>query len=289
MQIHSQSLKFFQNNLSGSLSHNIIILAENIQILVHKYLVTFIRAFFQGIFILGAMYFVSPIFTLIMFIWIVFFIFFSIFFLRKFRSASKDYAKISAETSGRIVDSISNFLNVKIFASFFFERNKLDQSLIEMEKKFKKKELILLIINSIQALSIACSFGFTLFFLVKFRVDGVISIGEFVFILGLFFHISENIWWVSEYIGLVNEIFGKCNAALEKIFKPVDLIDLEGSKEIKIKNGEIEFRNIIFGYIDNKDSFLFKHLISAESKYIFYIKFYKIELISKIYKLSSPL
>lgn len=265
-QIHSQSLKFFQNNLSGSLSHNIIILGENIQLLIHKYLVTFVRAFFQMILVLGAMYFVNPVFSMIIGIWIVFFISFSIFFFKRFRSASKDYAKVSAETSGKIVDSISNFFNVKIFASIFFEQSKLNKSLDEMEQKFKKKEIILLAINITQAFSIALSFGFTLFFLVKFKINGQISIGEFVFTLSLFFHISENIWWVSEYIGIVNEIFGKCHAALEKIFSPIEMIDSENSKNIKIQNAKIEFKNINFGYIGCNDSLLFKNLsITIES------------------------
>jgi ATP-binding cassette subfamily B protein len=261
-RIHSQSYQFFQNNLSGSLSHNILVLADNIQILVHKYLSTFIRAFFQTIFVLCAIYIVNPVFTIILSAWIVIFVSFSVFFLKKFRIASKDYAEISAKTSGRIVDSIANFLNVKLFASIFFEKVKLKDSLGEMEKKFQRKNIILLIINAFQAFSIAISFGLTIFFAVKLKLAGSISIPQLIFVLTLFFHISENIWWVSEYIGLVNEIFGKCNAALDKIFSPNDLIDSHDSKNIDISKGEIEFQNVDFAY--QKSNKLIFHNLSIK-------------------------
>jgi ATP-binding cassette subfamily B protein len=257
--IHSKSYHFFQNNLSGSISHNIFILSDNIHLLMHKYFSTFLRSFSQFIFVFISLYFVNPIFSFIILVWMILFLSFSIFFLKKFRIASRNYAEVSAKTSGKIVDSIANFFNVKIFASQKFEEKILNKSLEKMEKKFVKKNTLLLIINAAQAFLIICSFFFTLFFIVKLKINGLITIGDCILILTLFLHISENIWWISEYIGLVNEIFGKCQNSLDKIFQKDEIKDLEYAKEIKIQNGEIEFKNVYFKYEKNKE-YLFKNL-----------------------------
>lgn len=249
--LHKQSFAFFQNNLTGSLAHNINNLAENIQVLVHKYSATFIRAFVQSIVVLIVMYFVHPIFSLIMLIWMIMFISISIIFLKKFRISSKEYAASAAKTSGKIVDSITNFLNVKLFANLKFEKQNLAVTLEELKKRFQQKNTLLLIINICQGISVIFLLSIVLFILIKLKMQNHITIGDFILVLGLFFHVSENIWWISEYIGLVNELIGKSNQSLQSIFEPIQIKDSPNAKNLIVNKGEIKFENLYFGYKNN--------------------------------------
>lgn len=259
--IHNQSYSFFQNNLSGSISHNITILADNIEILFHRYSVQCIRGAVQLTLSLIAMYFVHPIFSLILLIWSIGFISISTIFIKKFKNLSSNYAYIHSNTSGKLVDSIGNFTNVKIFAGDKYEDQYLQKSLIKMKESFRTKEWFLLKVLSMQGFSILCLIGLNWTILFKLKLQNEITIGDFVLISSLLYHVTDNIWWIAEVLSSINESIGKCKQSLSAIFTPIEINDKPQALALKVNRGEIIFDKVHFQYNDNTKFFQNKSII----------------------------
>lgn len=246
--VHRQTAYFFQDNLSGSVSSNIHILVDNIERVSSIISVRIIRGAVQLVSALFSMYFIHPIFSISLLIWAIIFIFTSYFFSKKAKIFSYDYSKSQSCILGKIVDSIANFLNVRIFSRINFETVYLQRSLNFMKEKFYRKEWFLIKFYFIQGLSITCLIGLMLYFLIQLKINNRVTIGEFTFILGLCFYVTENVWDFTEQITQVNDALGRCNQSLKSLFSPIEIQDKENANSLMIQEGKIVFDKISFNY-----------------------------------------
>lgn len=246
--VHRQTAYFFQDNLSGSVSSNIHILVDNIERVSSIISVRIIRGAVQLVSALFSMYFIHPIFSISLLTWAIIFIFTSYFFSKKAKIFSYDYSKSQSCILGKIVDSIANFLNVRIFSRINFETVYLQCSLNFMKEKFYRKEWFLIKFYFIQGLSITCLIGLMLYFLIQLKINNRVTIGEFTFILGLCFYVTENVWDFTEQITQVNDALGRCNQSLKSLFSPIEIQDKENANSLMIQEGKIVFDKISFNY-----------------------------------------
>jgi ATP-binding cassette, subfamily B, bacterial len=248
--IHSQSQSFFQNSLSGAISNNVNILADNIDLISKTIFIRITRGVVQVSVAFISMYFINPIFSFTLIVWVFFFIFISLKFSRTISTLSDVYAKSQSEVSGRIVDSIANFTNVKIFARKNFESLNLGKSLDDMKKQYQNRECFLIKFHYLQGLSITLLMGFMLYILIQLRINAKVTIGDFAFILGLSLYVTEYVWTLTEYIDQINDSAGKCRQALKAIFMPIKLNNKEGAKDLVVTRGKIVFDKVHFQYKD---------------------------------------
>ncbi|MFK7974037.1 MAG: ABC transporter ATP-binding protein [Rickettsiaceae bacterium] len=253
--IHNQSQSFFQNSLSGSIANNINILADNIDLISKTIFIRVTRGIVQVLVAFISMYFVHPIFSVALIIWAFTFIFISLKFSRKILALSDEYAKSQSEVSGRMVDSITNFTNVKIFARKSFESFNLLKSLDTMKKRYENREWFLIKFHYLQGLSITILMGFMLYVLIQLRINGNVTIGDFAFILGLTVYVTEYVWTLTEYVDQINDSAGKCRQALKAIFTPIKVNDKEGAKDLIVSSGKIVFYKVHFQYKDTDPLF----------------------------------
>ncbi len=251
--IHNQSQSFFENSLSGALANNISILADNIDLISKTIFIHITRGIIQVLVAFISMYFVHPIFSFALIIWAFTFIFISLKFSRKILILSDEYAKNQSEVSGRVVDSIANFTNVKIFARKSFESFNLAKSLNIMKKRYEHREWFLIKFHYLQGLSITILMGFMLYVLIQFRINGNVTIGDFVFILGLTVYVTE-------YVDQINDSAGKCRQALKAIFTTIKIRDKEGATDLVVTNGKIVFDEVHFQYKDTVPLFQSKSI-----------------------------
>lgn len=253
--IHNQSQSFFQNSLSGAIANNVNILADNIDSISKTIFIRITRGIVQVLVSFISMYFVHPIFSFALIIWAFTFIFISLKFSKKILTLSDEYAKSQSEVSGKVVDSIANFTNVKIFARKSFETFNLAKSLDIMKKRYENREWFLIKFHYLQGLSITILMGFMLYILIQLRINGNITIGDFAFILGLTVYVTEYVWTLTEYVDQINDSAGKCRQALKAIFTPIKVNDKEGAKDLIVSSGKIVFDKVHFQYKDTDPLF----------------------------------
>jgi ATP-binding cassette subfamily B protein len=259
--IHSQSQRFFQDNLTGSISNNIVTLSDNIERISSILSGRIIRGVTQLLAAIISMYFINPIFSAVLLVWVICFSYISMIYSKKIVRFSNDYAQSQAYVSGKIVDSIANFLNVKVFARANFEFLYLQQSLNFMKEKFQNKEWFLIKFYFLQGVSITCFIGAVIYFLIKLNINNHISIGDFAFILSLSFYIIESVWSITEHVDQMNDAIGKCNQCLKKLFTPIEIKNNNQYKSLVVKHGKIIFDKVQFYYKDTEPLFQNKNVI----------------------------
>lgn len=246
--IHQSSVRFFQENFAGSISNNITLVADNVEKVVHTSLMYAIEMFVQLIIALIVMYFVNPIFALGLFIWVSCFLTSTALLSGRARNLSKDYAKSKSVLSGVVVDSLQSIGTSRLFARNEFETTYLQNYLLIMRQKFIAKEWFIFKIWFWQGLSITALIAFMLFFLLKFRTENLVSIGDFALILGLVIFVTENMWDLTEHIDIINDAIGQCNQSLKMLLVPLEIEDAPHAKTLKVTKGIIEFKNVQFHY-----------------------------------------
>lgn len=109
------STQFFQDNLSGRIADQITTLAENLEIILHRISVDFLRGASLLLVSFITAYSVNALFFYILFFWFIVFASFSIWMSARLVQLSDDHASSESQLSGQLVDSLANQSNVRIF------------------------------------------------------------------------------------------------------------------------------------------------------------------------------
>ncbi|MFA6303618.1 MAG: ABC transporter ATP-binding protein [Legionella sp.] len=242
------SYQYFQNNLSGRVANQITTLGDNIERIIHRIAPQFFRGASLLCIALISMYLVNVRFFYTLLIWFIVFSFTSIALSKFLVSLSDKHAEAESLNSGELVDSITNAHNVRIFARRTYEVSRLKHSLAITQKQFQKKELYLIMLNSIQGLLIACMLAFMLYFLIQLYAKSAVTIGDFALILGLCMEVAYITWYTMEQVDEFNQAVGKCKQSLNKLIIPQEIKDKEAPEELHIHRGEIVFSGVKFHY-----------------------------------------
>ncbi len=168
---------------------------------------------------------------------------------------NKMQSKSEALYSGWLVDVISNIRLVKQFNRIKYEKKRL-YTLLRQFIKIKVKT-ILVWLSSYTGVS--CFIHFCSIMMLTFAVylwsKSLINVGDIVFVL---LTLNTGFMWLSE-LGVTYRQFANnlayIQAGLEPFYTDHEIEDLPDAKELKVKNGEIEFKNVGFGYSEQKRIF----------------------------------
>jgi ATP-binding cassette subfamily B protein len=242
------SHQFFHDNLSGRIASQINTLADNIERILHRIAPDFIRGFSLLMVSFISMYYVNPKFFYTLGLWFIAFTSFSIYRSKRLVNLSDIYTDSESVISGHLVDSISNVSNVGIFARRSYEVQRLDNSLLVTKENFQNKELYLVQLHSVQGLLIAIMLGFMTYFLIQLYGEHLISVGDFVLIIGLGMEVAHITWYTMSQIDEFNQAVGKCKQSLTKLFVQQDIKDKNNAAELLITKGQITFSEVKFHY-----------------------------------------
>lgn len=250
------SYQFFNDRLAGRISSQINILADNIEIILHRIASDLIRSCALLTATLISMYFINPVFFYILALWALLFITLSLYMSKYLVKLSDSYANAESTVSGQLVDSIANANSVRIFARKAYEVCRLNTFLLTTKENFQKKQKFLIWLHIFQGMSIALMFAVMIYFLIHFYKSSLISIGDFALILVLIMHVGHNCWATMKEMDELNQAIGKCKQSLSKLIVPQDVADKEDASNLVVSEGQISFSNVKFHY--NKSESLFQ-------------------------------
>lgn len=242
------SHQFFQANFSGRISNQITTLADNIEIILDKVSMNFLRGFSLLLTAFLASFSVNPAFCLVFIVWFICFSSFSIYMSKRLVNLSDNHAENESLVSGQLTDVISNYNNVCIFSRRVFELLRIDNYLNMLLKSFKRQEGFSVILFSIQGAMIAIMMSFNIYFLVHFYGLRLLSIGDFALILGLSMELGYMMWFTMSCVDDFNQAYGKCKQSISALLIPMDIQDKPDAKPLKCDRGYITFKNVKFHY-----------------------------------------
>ena len=243
-----QSWPFFQNDFAGRIANRVMQTSNALR----ESVVSSIRAiWYIGIYGLSALLLMAwadwrlAVPTVLWFGGYV-------FFLRHFVPRMRDLAKTSSELRsllmGRVVDSYTNILTVKLFARARDEdahvREAVDDHTGAIAAHMRLITRFMATLSTMNALLLVgtAAIGITLW------GQGQVSAGVVATALPLAWQIANVAGWVSWEVTGIFENIGVVQDGMETIAVPHTLVDAAGAPELTVPRGEIRFERLTFTY-----------------------------------------
>jgi len=255
-----QNLPFFQNDFAGRIAQRVMQTANSLR----ESVMSSIRAVFYIV-----VYGISAFVLMAMSDWrlglptLCWFIGY-IVFLRHFVPRMRDLAKSSSEARslvmGRIVDSYTNILTVKLFAKLADEdahvREVIDDHQAAMGRHMRLITQFMIWLSIMNALLLTgtATIGIWLW------AQGTVSAGVVATALPLAWQIANIAGWVSWEVTGIFENIGVVQEGMMTIAIPHSGIDRPAAKELKVSRGEIRFEDVTFAYNRNDAAPVLDHL-----------------------------
>jgi ATP-binding cassette subfamily B protein len=258
LNLHSHN--YFQNNFAGSLINKIVDMLGGVVTII-----TIIDDVYAQILALTiaiiTLIFVNPVFAVILIIWVIAFMIITFIFLKPIQKLSQAFAEARSSLVGKMIDSIGNIVNVRLFAHHEFENKYIGAVVNDTVQKDINMETRVIWMRCFWDVSIISLLGFNLWVLARMYSQGLVTIGDFSFVISLSTSIIWNLWYIAGQFVTFSELVGKCNQALSILNAQHDIIDALNAKKLIVKKGQIEFKNVSFHYGENLKLFQNKNII----------------------------
>jgi ATP-binding cassette subfamily B multidrug efflux pump len=171
-----------------------------------------------------------------------------LYFVPRIKERSTEAAEARSMLVGRIVDSYTNILTVKLFAHAEREDSYARQALDEQMRKYQaslrlqtQMELVLYTLNGFLMVSATA-------LAVWLWSHGLVSIGAIAAVTGLVLRIIGMSGWILWVVAGIFENIGVVQEGMETISRPNQVVDRPGSHPLVVRRGEIRFENVSFHY-----------------------------------------
>ncbi len=237
---------FFEKKSPGIIASHIKDIAT-ITPLIINIILGFIRTFWLLLLSSVILWFLNPVFTILLITWVVIYISIPIITRYEFRNASTRTTENYSKVYSTILDSIKNILPVQTFFGYEIELMKLKKEQSKFLFASKSKKNILLKIYLLQGFIVAIYQLSCLIFLFHFHEQNLITIGDFTLVLITNITLMINIWQTSDEIRMIYEHYSNVLYSLE-------FLEIEDSNFIISKSNkdvvgtEIIFNEVKFSY-----------------------------------------
>jgi ATP-binding cassette subfamily B multidrug efflux pump len=243
-----QNLPFFQNDFAGRIASRVMQTANALR--------ESVMSSIRGVFYIVA-YGLTALILMAMSDWrlalpTLFWFGGYIFFLRRFVPRMRDLAKTSSEARshvlGRIVDSYTNILTVKLFARMAHEdahvREVIDEHQDAMGAHMRLISQFMFWLASMNAALLTSTAGIGIWL----WANGTLSAGLVATALPLAWQIANAAGWVSWEVTDIFENIGVVQEGMQTIAVPLTGADRPGARELDVTRGEIRFEDVFFSY-----------------------------------------
>ncbi|MEC5387506.1 ABC transporter ATP-binding protein [Uliginosibacterium sp. H3] len=260
LQYHSH--RYFSGNFAGALAHRI----SETSMGVTQTLWSIITEFWPITIIIGVS--IALLFNahaqlgIFASVWAVCFIGISFWLAKKCQPHAFKAASARSETTGVIVDSVTNVTSARLFARFGFERQNLDVTLASELQAVRRSNGYSERVRWFQFSASAVLKIGLLYYALTLWDAGMISVGDFVMAVSLSLLIINEARNLSRRFLEFFEYIGNVANGVHTIVQGHELVDDDDAKTLAVTRGAIEFRDVSFAYDGEKDDSarVFSHL-----------------------------
>ena len=243
-----QSWSFFQNDFAGRVANRVMQTGPSLResVVASVNAVWYILVYGTSAMILLAR--VDIRLAIPMTCWFIAYILMLRLFVPEMRDRSRAMSEVRSGLTGRIVDSYTNILTVKLFARARDEDN------------FVREGVDLHTATFHRGLRLTTGFAFTLAAMNASLVvgtggtaiwlwsRGAIDVGNVAMALPLAWQIGNMAGWVAQNVTQIFENIGVVQEGMRSIAVPRQMPDAPNATELLVTKGHIRFENVTFGY-----------------------------------------
>ncbi|MEH2386181.1 MAG: ABC transporter ATP-binding protein [Nostoc sp.] len=253
LQHHSH--RYLSSSFAGSLAHRIgetsLGVTQTMQMLISEFMPVII------VYAVATMllYRAYPPLAAFVGVWAVLFVSISFWLATRCRIYSRKAAAARSETTGIIVDAVTNLNSSRLFAQLGFERDYLKEQLRGELKQVRKSNWYSERIRWFQFISAAILKIGTLYYSLSLWSQGTIATADFVVATSLSLLIISEARNLSRRFLEFFEHIGNIANGVFTIVQPHEIIDRDNAIAHSITQGQIEFRQVNFSYSLGKKVF----------------------------------
>src|SRR5215210_1657352 len=242
------SLSYFQSDFAGRIGNRITQCGPAIRELAVTILDSLLYVAIFAVTALGLFTSISLILAAPMAVWIAAYVALMRYFVPRAQGASFYNAEARSVAVGRIVDSYTNILTVKLFARAEEERSAVRRALeawtrsfLDLFRLITTTDGLLSVMNSMLIATTGglCAYLWT---------HGAMTSGQAATGLALVMRIVAMSGWVMQTVRGVFENVGVIQESMETIARPHAIVDAPGAKPLEVPRGEVRFENVSFHY-----------------------------------------
>ncbi len=243
-----QSWPFFQNDFAGRIANRVMQTGNA----VRECVVSSIRAIWYiaiyGISALVLMAFADWRLAVPTALWVAGYVAFLAYFVPRMRDLSKASSELRSHVMGRVVDSYTNILTVKLFARARDEdayvREVIDDHTGAIAAHMRLITRFMLTLSIMNALLLVATSAIGIVLWSK----GIVGAGVVATALPLAWQIANVSGWVSWEVTGIFENIGIVQEGMQTIAVPHALVDRPGARALAVSRGEIRIEHLVFTY-----------------------------------------
>src|SRR5579871_3566885 len=243
-----QSWTFFQNDYAGRIASRVLqtgpAMRESLVALITG--VWYILVYGTNALVLLAS--ADPWLALPISLWFASYVLLLRAFVPRMRDRSREVSEARSMLTGRVVDTYTNILTVKLFARARHEdayvRDAVDEHTERFHASLRLNTLFSFSLMSLNALLVTAT-GATA---IALWAHGKVGVGTVAMALPMSWQIVSIAGWVALRVTEIFENIGVVQEGMMTIARPIGLMDRPDAAELKVTRGEIAFADVRFGY-----------------------------------------
>ncbi|WP_377839857.1 ABC transporter ATP-binding protein [Bosea sp. UC22_33] len=242
------ALGYFQNDFAGRLSARVLQAGQSIRGATIEVIDDLWYALIFATVAIGFFGKTSPWLALPVILWLGAYVALLIYFVPRAKQRSEANSLGRSTTTGRIVDSYTNILTVKLFARADAERSAVRDSLSRWNASFLNLSRLItgvsVILQTMNSLLVVA----TAWLALLLWSQGEMTPGAVAAAIGLVLRLVQMSGWLIHLVRGIFENIGSVQESMETIAKPHDLPDAPGAVPLVVDKGAISFEKIRFNY-----------------------------------------
>ncbi|MDT0596235.1 ABC transporter ATP-binding protein [Glaciecola petra] len=257
-----QSLSFYQDEFAGRVATKVMQTALAVRETVTKVL---------NLFVYVSVYFTSVVvlvfstdwqLALPLVIWLILYCIILYIMLPKLKKVSQKQADARSIMTGRIVDSYTNIMTVKLFSHHQREeeyaKEAMDGFLQTVYPQMRLVTVLQALIWGINSLLVFCISALAIYL----WINGRVSPGDIAIAVSLSLRLNGMSQWIMWEVSSLFENIGTVQDGIDTLAVPASIVDAKEAKTLVVRGGEIEFSKVNFAYTakNNRNIEVFKDL-----------------------------
>ena len=162
----------------------------------------------------------------------------------------------SGDLTTYLVELFKNHKLIKIFQKEDYENIKSGKYLSELKEKNKKIQTVFLRMSPIMEILTGIMIAILIFYSGKLIAENKIDIGDFFSFLAAMMLAYQPVRALSSLVMVAKQGLSAASRILPIIDQKNEINEIDGAQDLKIKEGEIEFKNIVFSYEKKEEQVL---------------------------------
>ncbi len=243
-----QSLSFFQNDFAGRVANKVMQAAPALRDSVVQVIDAIWYAAVQWVG--AAVIFAAADWRLLapLLVWLAAYMGALFYFVPRIKERSTEAAEARSMLVGRMVDSYTNILTVKLFAHAdredAYARSALEEQMAKWQASLRIQTSMELVLYTLNGFLIVAATGLAVYL----WSENLVTIGAIAAVTGLVLRIVGMSGWILWVVAGIFENIGVVQEGMETISRENQVVDRADSRPLAVRAGEIRFDDVTFHY-----------------------------------------